>query len=80
MSKVRLTAEFDPAADCVVYPGDCRHLLKQVPDGLMQLVVTSPPYNLRKPYESRQALGDYLHEQRPIIEERVRVLSRRAPI
>ena len=30
--------------------GDCRTLLKEVPDGSIQLVVTSPPYNIGKPY------------------------------
>ena len=30
--------------------GDCRDLLKSVPDGSVRLVVTSPPYNIGKPY------------------------------
>lgn len=30
--------------------GDCRKLLKDIPDGSIKLVVTSPPYNIGKPY------------------------------
>lgn len=30
--------------------GDCRELLKQIPDNSVNLVVTSPPYNIGKPY------------------------------
>ncbi len=30
--------------------GDCRQLLKDVPDASVQLVITSPPYNIGKPY------------------------------
>ena len=30
--------------------GDCRELLKEIPDKSINLVVTSPPYNIGKPY------------------------------
>ncbi len=30
--------------------GDCRDLLKKIPDNSVKLVVTSPPYNIGKPY------------------------------
>ena len=30
--------------------GDCRTLLKQIPDASVSLVITSPPYNIGKPY------------------------------
>jgi adenine-specific DNA-methyltransferase len=38
------------------------------------LVVTSPPYNLGKEYESRLHLDDYLSQQREVINECARVL------
>jgi len=50
-------------------------LLSQVPDGFVPLVVTSPPYNLGKPYEARRSLEDYLAQQQPVIQECVRVLA-----
>ena len=30
--------------------GDCREILKSIPDKSVKLVVTSPPYNIGKPY------------------------------
>ncbi|MGH7718327.1 MAG: DNA-methyltransferase [Gemmatimonadaceae bacterium] len=47
--------------------GDCRDLLAELPDASVQLVVTSPPYNIGKTYERRHHLSDYLREQREII-------------
>ncbi|MDX9954833.1 MAG: site-specific DNA-methyltransferase [Anaerolineae bacterium] len=69
-----LSPDFDSSADCVLYEGDCLALLKQVPDALVQLVVTSPPYNLGKPYENRLEIEDYLAQQQRVIEEAVRIL------
>lgn len=39
---------FDLAEQFVVYPGNCLDLLRECPDGLFQLIVTSPPYNIGK--------------------------------
>ncbi len=44
---------FDPKARLVVYAGDCLDLLASIPDKVIQLIVTSPPYNLGKEYEKR---------------------------
>lgn len=66
---------FDPAARAVVYHGDCRDLLRQVPDESIQLVVTSPPYNVGKSYESKQRLDQYIEDQSAVIAESVRVLK-----
>lgn len=72
---MRLSSHFDAGAECVLYEGDCLTLLKEMPDDFVQLVVTSPPYNLGKPYESRLEIEDYLAQQRQVIEESVRVLK-----
>ena len=45
------------------------------PDNAFQLIVTSPPYNLGKAYESRRALDDYLAQQEAVIAECVRLLA-----
>ena len=55
--------------------GDCAALLAELPDESVQLVITSPPYNLGKEYESRVALDHYLEEQERIIRECARVLA-----
>lgn len=58
-----------------IYRGDCRDLLADIPDSSCDLVVSSPPYNLGKEYESRVALDRYLEEQRHILKECARVLK-----
>ncbi len=80
MNGLRLVSEYSPEADLVLYEGDCLDLLATLPDGLVKLVVTSPPYNLGKPYESRLRLKEYLQQQRRVIEQCVRVLDPRGSI
>jgi len=80
MDKVRVTTRFDRTADLILFEGDCLDLLSGIPDGFVKLAVTSPPYNLGKPYESRLELDEYLGQQRRIIEECVRVLDNRGSI
>jgi adenine-specific DNA-methyltransferase len=72
---MNIASKFDPTANCVLFEGDCLDLLKQIPDGFVKLVVTSPPYNLGKPYETRLDLDEYLNQQRKVIEESVRILD-----
>ncbi len=50
-------------------------LLKTIPNGLINLVVTSPPYNLGKEYESKKSLSTYLDQQEEVIQECYRVLQ-----
>ena len=75
MAGIRITTSFDQGADAVLYQGDCRELLSGIPDNAVQLVITSPPYNLGKEYERRVALDEYVTQQRAVIEECVRVLG-----
>jgi len=75
MGKVVIASEFDQEADFILFEGDCLSLLPQIPDGFVRLVVTSPPYNLGKPYEMRLDMDEYLAQQRQVIEECVRVLD-----
>ncbi|MDX5366599.1 MAG: site-specific DNA-methyltransferase [Alphaproteobacteria bacterium] len=41
----------------------------------MQLIVTSPPYNIGKSYEARTSLNDYIKAQAQVISECVRLLA-----
>lgn len=72
---MNISDRYQPEAECVIFNGDCRVLLKDIPDEVIQLVVTSPPYNLGKPYESRLQLDEYIAQQAEIIRECVRVLK-----
>ncbi|GIW28577.1 MAG: methyltransferase [Meiothermus sp.] len=75
MTELSIKSRFDSEAYVVIYPGDCAELLKQIPDASISLVITSPPYNIGKPYESRKALDAYLAWQESIVKESVRVLK-----
>ncbi len=70
-----IATKFDDQASVIVFTGDCRELLCDVPDNSVQLVVTSPPYNIGKPYETKLSLTDYVAQQKQVIEACVRVLS-----
>lgn len=53
----------EPAYDrhgVVLYEGDCLDLLEKLPPGLVDLTVTSPPYNIGKEYEARLGVEEYL--------------------
>ncbi len=71
---------FSVSERAVVYSGDCRDLLQQIPDESVQLVVTSPPYNLGKEYEKRLKLAQYVEQQAEVIRECVRALNSRGSI
>ncbi len=66
---------YDSNADVVLYKGDTKKLLKTIPYGSVQLIVTSPPYNLAKEYEQKLSLEDYISEQKEVIDLCVPLLS-----
>ncbi len=70
-----IASQFKLNARAVVFEGDCREMLGQVPSASIQLVVTSPPYNLGKEYERRLQLTDYVAQQEEVIGACVRVLK-----
>jgi len=70
-----ISDQFFPTEEIVVFQGDCLELLETIPDNSLQLVVTSPPYNIGKEYEKRLRLEDYLEQQAAVICESVRCLS-----
>src|SRR4051794_20679657 len=46
--------------DVLLYQGDCIDLLAKLPEALVELTVTSPPYNIGKEYETARVVGDYI--------------------
>jgi len=76
----KIAGQFSLSENCVVYNGECIELLKTIPDGSIQLIVTSPPYNIGKEYEKKLNLTDYLNRQSTIIKESVRCLAPRGSI
>lgn len=49
--------------------------MRPLDDGMMNLIVTSPPYNIGKSYERRSPLAEYVKAQAQVISECVRLLA-----
>lgn len=74
MSGLTISPSFSPDKQAVLLEGDCLKLLSKIPDDSIQLVVTSPPYNLGKSYERKGDFAKYLAWQDEVIAECIRVL------
>lgn len=55
--------------------GDCLELMKSIPDGSVDCVVTSPPYGIGKIYEKRSSLSDYLEWHGQVVKALIPKLS-----
>jgi adenine-specific DNA-methyltransferase len=71
---------FNSESEIVLFQGDCLDCLKEIPSGTIQLIITSPPYNVGKAYETVKSLDEYLKGQQPILAELNRVLSSRGSL
>ena len=82
MTKLRLplfgvpeiSDRFSPEQRIILHLGDSYNFLKDVPDETATLIITSPPYNIGKEYETRTSVESYLRQQEPVIGELVRIL------
>jgi DNA modification methylase len=54
---------------------DCITILKKIGDEKFDLILTSPPYNVGKSYETKMSIEKYLKTQEEVISELVRTLS-----
>lgn len=63
--------------DYEIKKGDCLNVLKKIDDCKFDLIITSPPYNIGKSYETKTSIEKYLETQEEIINELVRTLSDR---
>lgn len=57
----------------MIVVGDCLEVLKQMESESVDLVMTSPPYNVGKSFEQKLTLDEYLSWQRDVIREAARV-------
>ena len=55
--------------------GDTLSHLKKMDNGRFDLIITSPPYNIGKEYETKTSIEKYLELQEKVIRELVRVTS-----
>jgi adenine-specific DNA-methyltransferase len=65
----------DPSLNYDIKHGDALKTIQTFDDGLFDLIITSPPYNIGKSYEIKTTIEAYLKTQEEIIVELVRVLS-----
>lgn len=66
---------FAPRLTCQIEKSDNLRFMRKLPDQSMQLIVTSPPYNIGKEYERRRPMDAYVEEQAACIAEAVRLLK-----
>lgn len=74
-AKEPLFPYLSPDIEYKIENGDCFSVLEGCPDGMFDLVLTSPPYNIGKSYETKTSIEKYLETQEGIIGELVRTLS-----
>lgn len=75
MPDTNIAGGFNEQARVVLFHGSCLDLLTTLPDRSMQLIVTSPPYNIGKEYEKKIDLDAYIRQQAEVIKESVRTLT-----
>ena len=69
---------FEQIVDGVSYEiknAESLRTLKKIDAGKFDLILSSPPYNVGKEYETKTSIEKYLESQEPIIDELVRTLS-----
>lgn len=75
-----IASRFSLNEKVVVHDGDCIDMLSMIPNDSLQLIATSPPYNIGKEYEKKLLLNAYLEQQAKVIKECARTLSPKGSI
>ena len=70
----------DPSIEYKVLNKDALEVLKTTPNEKFDLIITSPPYNIGKEYETKTSIEKYLETQEEIIHQLIRVLSNRGSL
>jgi len=73
--KVYYGLNFRDGYDVVLACNDVLNFLEEMPRNFATLIVTSPPYNIGKPYEKRVKFDEYLDWQREVIKKCVDILK-----
>lgn len=70
-----LADQYSAKADIVLECNDAINFTRKLEDGSIHLIITSPPYNIGKSYETQVSIQEYLYTQVELIKELVRVMS-----
>ena len=66
---------FSEEQQIVLHLGDSCDFLKSIPKEKATLIITSPPFNIGKEYETKTSIESYLKQQESVISELARILS-----
>jgi DNA modification methylase len=80
ISEYTLKNTYSPGVDLVLECSDALSFTQKLSENSVQLIITSPPYNIGKSYETRVLIQDYLDSQKALIGELARVLNPRGSI
>lgn len=73
--QIAMSATYSEENDVTLVTEDCLRFLATLPDGCARLVVTSPPYNIRKEYKDDLHLVEYIRLLRDVVDECVRIVQ-----
>lgn len=74
-SKQTVFDRYDQAADIIMLSDSSETLVKKIPEKTINLIISSPPYNLGKEYEKHDEIDNYLSIQKALIGELYRLLA-----
>lgn len=71
---MKLSSKFSAQNNATVITGDAEKHLRSIPNGAADLIISSPPYNVGKEYESASSLRDYETYMKTVLAQCCRVL------
>jgi adenine-specific DNA-methyltransferase len=74
-NKPKISGNYSDYESIILNNGDVKTFLKSIPSNTIQLIITSPPYNVGKQYEKKVSIEKYLNEQNEIIDDIIRILK-----
>lgn len=73
---MKIYKRYHPDKKVILFEGECIQLLRQIPDNSVDIIITSPPYCMKKAYENpTDDLNTFREVHRTIIPEVYRVLK-----
>lgn len=72
---VKISSHYSEGAQIVLHHGESLQFLKTIPANSLNLIISSPPYNIGKIYEKRVGIDQYLSWHEHGIQEFLRVLK-----
>lgn len=69
----RVYQRFSANRDYVMHQGDCMKFMRSLPDAILDLTITSPPYCIGKSYESTTDVDDFIATHKNVLPEILRL-------